>query len=303
MARENYDVNGKTVFVTGAARGIGLETAQRMHKRGANVALVGLEPELLERNAAAFGSRAAWFEADVTDLAALEAATEGTIERFGGIDVTVANAGLAFVGSTLKMPVEQFERTIDVNLMGAYKTLHATAPSVIERKGYLLTISSASALMHAMLMAAYSASKAGIEAACDALRVELAPTGARVGVAYFGFIDTDLVRQSFAHRASEQLREGTPRFLNRPIPLSAAGKAIERGITRRSSYVTAPAFVGWLKPWRGIAQPLAEKYQMRDTAKIAEAVRLAELPAAGPKPSLELGIADAGESQPAQIQS
>jgi NAD(P)-dependent dehydrogenase (short-subunit alcohol dehydrogenase family) len=291
MARSNYDVNGKTVFVTGAARGIGLDTAQRMHRRGANVVLVGLEPELLERNAAALGSRAAWFEADVTDLSALEAAVQGTLERFGGIDVTVANAGLAFVGSTLQMPVEQFERTINVNLLGAYKTLHATGPHVVERKGYLLTIASASALMHTMLMAAYSASKAGIEAACDALRVELAPTGTRVGVAYFGFIDTDLVRKSFAHRATENMRAGTPGFLNKPVPLAVAGKAIERGITTRASHVAAPAFVRWLKPWRGIAQPLADAALMRDKPKIAESVRLADRPGAGPEPSLELGIA------------
>src|SRR5208283_435895 len=88
-----FDVNGRTVFITGAARGIGAATADRLHAKGANVALVGLEPERLEENAARLGDRAAYFEADVADLDALERAVAGTVERFGGIDVAVANAG------------------------------------------------------------------------------------------------------------------------------------------------------------------------------------------------------------------
>jgi NADP-dependent 3-hydroxy acid dehydrogenase YdfG len=75
--QEHYDVNGRTVFITGAARGIGAATAERLYGKGANVALVGLEPELLEQNAARLGDRAAVFPADVTDLAALEDAVAG----------------------------------------------------------------------------------------------------------------------------------------------------------------------------------------------------------------------------------
>src|SRR5437764_8384022 len=94
-----FDVNGRTVFITGAARGIGKASAERLHAKGANVALVGLEPERLEENAARLGDRAAWFEADVTDLDALERAVARTVERFGGIDGAIANAGRAYVGA------------------------------------------------------------------------------------------------------------------------------------------------------------------------------------------------------------
>src|ERR1700746_2588271 len=98
-ANAPYDVNGRTAFITGAARGIGKASAERLHAKGANVALVGLEPERLEENAARLGERAAWFEADVTDFDALERAVAGTVERFGGIDIAIANAGLAVMGS------------------------------------------------------------------------------------------------------------------------------------------------------------------------------------------------------------
>ena len=87
----DWTTRGKTVLITGAARGLGAETARRVAARGANVALVGLEPEELERVAAQCGANAAWFECDVTDTEALEAAVNGTVERFGGIDVVMAN--------------------------------------------------------------------------------------------------------------------------------------------------------------------------------------------------------------------
>src|SRR5512135_3581410 len=102
-----YDVNGRTVFITGAARGIGAETARRLHSKGANVALVGLEPERLEALAAELGDRAFAIEADVTDFEALERAVEATVERFGGIDVGIANAGIAYTGPLATAPMEQ----------------------------------------------------------------------------------------------------------------------------------------------------------------------------------------------------
>src|SRR5687767_10677254 len=111
-----FDVRGRTVLVTGAARGIGAETAKRLHGKGANVALVGLEPDELEARAAELGERAAWFECDVTDLEALEDAVARTVERFGSLDVVVANAGVAPNGSVASVDPAAFDRTIEVNL-------------------------------------------------------------------------------------------------------------------------------------------------------------------------------------------
>ena len=131
--RPVYDVEGRTVFITGAARGIGAATARRLYAKGANVALVGLEPERLEQNAAELGERAAFFEVDVTDLAALQWAVSATVERFGGIDVAVANAGISYTGALATAPVEQVERTLAVNLLGVWRTDRAVIAEVAKR--------------------------------------------------------------------------------------------------------------------------------------------------------------------------
>lgn len=277
MARAPYDVNGRTVFITGAARGIGAESARRLHAKGANVALVGLEPERLEALAAELGDRSAVFEADTTDTEALERAVAGTVERFGGIDVAIANAGIQRSGAVMTADPEAIERTIEVNLLGVWRTDRAVLPHIVERKGYLLNISSLSAISHAPLMAAYTASKAGVEAFSDALRMEVAPTGARVGCAYFGFIDTDIVRGSFAQPSTQAMISMLPGPMTKPAPLSQAIDAIEQGIERRSSRVWAPRFVGPAMVFRGVLQPLSEWRIIRFGAKqLAEAVRLAD---------------------------
>src|SRR6185312_9736196 len=139
------NLQGKTAFVTGAARGIGAATVERLYARGANVALVGLEPERMRENAARLGERAIVLEADVTDLAALEGCVAQTVERFGGIDVAVANAGISFTGTLSTAPVEQVERTLAVNLLGVWRTDRAVVGELRRSRGYLLNISSLSA--------------------------------------------------------------------------------------------------------------------------------------------------------------
>jgi len=275
-SQARYDIDGRTVFITGAARGIGAATAERLHAKGANVALVGLEPERLEQNAAKLGDRAAWFETDVTDLDALERTVAATVERFGGIDVAIANAGIAYTGALATAPVSQVERTLAVNLLGVWRTDRAVIAEVAKRRGYLLNISSLSAISHAPMMGPYTAAKAGVEALSDALRMEMAPSGTQVGCAYFGFIDTDLVRASFAEPAAQALTAEMPRFMRNPAPLSKAIDAIELGIERRSARLWAPRWVGAMITLRGLLQPLTEKRLLRDPAALAEGMRIAE---------------------------
>jgi NAD(P)-dependent dehydrogenase (short-subunit alcohol dehydrogenase family) len=270
-----YDVEGRTVFITGAARGIGKATAERLHAKGANVALVGLERERLEENAAALGERAISIEVDVTDLGALEGAVATTVERFGGIDVAVANAGISYIGPLASAPVEQVERTLAVNLLGVWRTDRAVIAEITRRRGYLLNICSLSAIAPAPMMGPYAASKAGVEALSDVLRVESAPSGVAVGCAYFGFLDTDLVRAAFAQPSGQAMSSELPGFIRKPAPLSKAIDAIERGIERRSARVWAPRWVGPVLRLRGILQPLTERQALKDTARLSEAMRLA----------------------------
>ena len=111
-------------------------------------------------------------------------------------------------------------------------------------------------------MGPYTASKAGVEALTDALRVELSTTGARAGCAYFGFIDTDLVRASFAQSSTQTLQSNMPGFIRKPVPVGKAVDAIERAVDKRLARTWAPRFVGGFLALRGILQPLAEKRLM-----------------------------------------
>jgi NAD(P)-dependent dehydrogenase (short-subunit alcohol dehydrogenase family) len=280
MARERYDLRGKVILITGGARGIGLAAAKRLAARGANISLVGLEPELLRHEAAALGADSAWFHADVTDREALRAAVDGTVSQFGGIDVAIANAGISPIGTVRTLPDEAFDRTIAVNIGGVWNTLRATLPQVIARQGYLLTISSLSAPGPSPIMGPYSATKAAVENLTRAMQQEIAHTGARAGVAYFGFLDTDLVRAGLSHDAMRLVVDSQPGPLGKPAPVSLAARAIERGIERRAQTVVAPWWVRPVLLGRGLLEftfPSAAA-----NPAITEAVRLAEADPWGP---------------------
>jgi NAD(P)-dependent dehydrogenase (short-subunit alcohol dehydrogenase family) len=268
----DWTTRGKTVLITGAARGLGAETARRVAARGGNVALVGLEPEELQRVAAQCGANAACFECDVTDTEALERAVQGTVERFGGIDVVMANAGIAPGGMVRSTDPVAFERTIEINLLGVWRSVRATLPHVIERQGYVLVIASLAAAVHGPGMAAYSASKAGAEAFADSLRVEVKHLGVDVGVGYFAFIDTDMVRGGDAHPSLGHFRKDAGWPFNKTYPLTRAGKAIADGIEKRSRWVVVPPTWGRaLLVLRTAIAPLIDRASA-DTAAEADAL-------------------------------
>jgi len=269
----SWTLDGKTVFITGAARGIGAEAAKQLRAKGARVALAGLEPELLEERAAELGGDTAWFEADVSDGDAVAAAVERAVERFGGLDVVIANAGVAGGGPVASMDPDAFETVIDVNLLGVYRTVRAALPHVTARGGYVLPIASLAAALHGPMMSAYAASKAGVEAFADSLRVEVRHTGTAVGCAYFSFIDTDMVRRGF-ERASAQRAKERLRGPLKPPPVSVAGAAVVRGVEKRARFVYAPRWVLPALYLRTLLQPLSER-GARD-AELVETMRLAE---------------------------
>src|SRR3954462_8550951 len=255
----DWTTRGKTVLITGAARGIGAETARRAAAAGANVALVGLEPEELARGAAPCGENAAPLECDVTDWHALERAVEGTVERFGGIDIVMANAGISPAGMVRSIDPAAFEKTIEINLLGTWRTVRSCLPQIVARQGYVLVTASLAAAVHAPGMAAYAASKAGVEAFANSLRSEVKRLGVDVGVAYFGFIDTDLVRGADSHPALMALRDDSLGPFSRTYPVSAVGRAVVQGMERRSRRVIVPGWVRAMLLLRSALQPLAER--------------------------------------------
>ena len=204
------DLSGRRVLITGAARGIGAATARRLHERGARVVLAGIEPEALARTAAQCGDALA-VVCDVRDREQVDAAVEAAVEHLRGLDVVVANAGVAAQLSLIGGDPEVFERTIEVNLLGVYYTLRA-AGAHIAHEGATRCDRVACGRGASPLLGAYSASKAGVEALADTLRIEPAPSGARVGVGYFAELDTDMVRHGFG----QPRRGGSPRFAGRP---------------------------------------------------------------------------------------
>jgi len=287
------------VLITGAARGIGAEAARHVADRGARVACVGLEPEELEKVARACGPDALWFEADVTDLDALERAVAGTVDRTGGIDVVIANAGIGAGGPLRTMPPEVFQRVIDVNLLGVYRTIHACLPHVLDRRGYILPVASLAALTPSFPgFAPYAASKAGVEAIGTSLRAEVKHLGVDVGVAYFSWIATDLVHGGDELPAFRLLRERMKGPAGKTHPVSIAGRAIVRGIERRSRVVAAPRWVVPARWLRGFIGPLVEK-QVQANAPEVMALFEAEYEREGAQASRPVGAGGAADARAA----
>jgi NAD(P)-dependent dehydrogenase (short-subunit alcohol dehydrogenase family) len=260
---------GRRVLITGGARGIGAALARRLHDRGARVAVVGLEPEHLAAVAAACGD-APGAACDVADGAQVDTAVADVVARLGGLDVVVANAGIAAQFPLVAGDPAVLERTLAVNVMGVHHTLRAAAPHVSHPNGYALAVSSLAAAVHLPLLGAYSASKAAVEALGNTLRVELAPTGARVGVAYFAELDTDMTHRGFGTEAARVMTGGGS--LTRTTALGVGIDAVERGIARRSRRVVAPWWVAAALPARMLVQPAIDRFAC---PRVADALRVA----------------------------
>ncbi|BCJ29259.1 SDR family oxidoreductase [Actinocatenispora sera] len=229
------------VLVTGPARGIGERIARLAAARGARLALVGLETDRLAALAAELGSEHCWFGCDVTNQAELEAAAAGAIGRYGRIDVVVANAGIANNGTVAVNPADALARTVEVNLIGVMRTVSATLPALLDSRGYALLVSSAAAFTVLPGMAAYCASKAGVEQFGNALRLEVAHRGVAVGTAHPIWVDTDLVRdQRQDLRTFRAVVRKLPYPLNTTITVERCARSIVDGIERRARKVYAP---------------------------------------------------------------
>jgi NAD(P)-dependent dehydrogenase (short-subunit alcohol dehydrogenase family) len=238
-----YSLQGKTLFITGGASGIGAEVARQASARGANVALVDVDGEAAGSMAETLPNAIA-ITADVRDYDSLESAVTQTVEAFGGIDIAFANAGIEIAHSARGVPLIEMERIADINFTGVFRTVRATLPHVIERRGYVLITASLAAILHGPPLSHYSATKAGVEAFGNAVRMEFRHKGVDVGVAYFGFIDTPMVARGKSDPILAKFEEESGRnFVGKTYPLSGAGAAVIKGMENRARRVMYPRFI------------------------------------------------------------
>jgi NAD(P)-dependent dehydrogenase (short-subunit alcohol dehydrogenase family) len=278
----HYDVNGKVALITGGGRGIGLGLASALARRGAKLALVDVDEDAIAQAASQLGAdRAIGLPADVTDADSIGGAVRATVERLGGLDIVVANAGIAPTPAPVRvMPPEEFERVIEVNLLGVYRTVYAGLEQIVARRGQAVLVSSVYAFMNGMLASPYATAKAGVEQLGRALALELAPHGASATVAYFGFVDTRMVREAIDERPSGR-QERLPAFLRKRITPEQAGEALARGIERRRQRVIAPRYWTVVSTARGLLNPAMDFASVR-LDRVHEVVREAEAEARSP---------------------
>src|SRR5438874_1453380 len=138
----------------------------------------------------------------------------------------VANAGIAARVATFRaMSPETFERVLDVNLMGVYRTVEAALPEIVRRRGHVVVVSSVYAFTNGIGAVPYAMSKAAVEQLGRALRVELVQHGASASVAYFGFIDTEMVHQAIDRDPlADSMLDAFPRILRKRLQPSVAGE-------------------------------------------------------------------------------
>jgi NAD(P)-dependent dehydrogenase (short-subunit alcohol dehydrogenase family) len=261
-----FELKGKVAIVTGAARGIGLATATELSRRGATVVIVDLHADAAQAAAESLAGTARGVAADVTDAGAMRSVVADAVDRFGGVDVVVANAGIASRAATVRaMSGETFDRVLDVNLNGVHRTVIAALPEIVRRKGHVVVVSSVYAFVNGVGSAPYAMSKAGVEAFGRALRVELSLHGAGASVAYFGFIDTEMVHQALdADPISQKSESALPAVLRKRLQPSEAGRAIVDGIEKRAPRIIRPRRWAAFSVLRGIVNPLLDTRMTKD---------------------------------------
>ncbi len=257
--------NDKVALITGAARGIGAGVARGFVAKGGTVALVGLEPDLLAELSAELGDSAAWWEADVRDGQAVQSAVDAAAKHFGRIDFVLANAGIASYGTVRQIDDSAFERVVDININGVFRTLKYATPYLEQSKGYALVVASQASFAALAGLASYNASKAGAEMLAIAYKQEVAHLGIGVGICHPSWVDTDIVRVAEADLPSfKALRKKLPWPANATTSIDVCIDLILRGFAKRKGrvYVKKTVLVSnWIKPLQN--SPLVWPYIRR----------------------------------------
>ncbi|WP_084479053.1 short-chain dehydrogenase/reductase [Nocardia jejuensis] len=241
-----FAVEGKVVLITGAAQGIGAALARAMHARGAVVVLSDVDEDAVRATASEFGPRTLAVRADVADREEMAQRIAEVVERFGRLDVVIANAGVTPVPATLRsMNPKEFDRVMGINLTGVFNTVHPALDHIVRSKGHVVVVSSCAAFAPGAGGSPYMMSKAAVEQLGRALRVELAAHGASAGVAYFGIVETAMTHEMLdTDDLGRRLDAMLPWPLGVRITAEQAAHSVVDGIARRAPRTIAPA--GWI---------------------------------------------------------
>lgn len=192
------DLKNKNALITGAGKGIGKAIALALAKEGVNVILIARTQDEIDNVAAkarALRVKAIAITADVTDINSVNKAAEKALAEFGTIDILINNAGIAAFGKFLELEPTDWERIIQVNLMGTYYMTRAVLPTMIEqRSGDIINISSTAGLAGNALTSAYSASKFAVLGLTDSLMQEMRKHNVRVTALTPSTVATDMAK-------------------------------------------------------------------------------------------------------------
>ncbi len=260
----------RVAFITGGASGIGLAVAALLQQRGWRLVLTDLQPAALDAAAAGLaGGDVLAVAGDVTRPEDCQRAVQAAVQRFGGIDLCWANAGVGTLAPLRHADAADWMQVLQVNVFGVLHTVQAALPQLIARRGQIAVSASVASLGHAPGMSAYAASKAAAEAMCNSWRIELAHHGVDVTCIHPLWVTTPMVERGRDSRAFARLRQAMAGRLSRETPLAEAAPLIAEGLLQRRRRIFVPGWVRWVFAMRSAlhTRPL-EREQLAAAAEL-----------------------------------
>ena len=245
------EFQGKVALITGGASGIGKTLSEHLAKQGARVILADIQDLQVKEVAEAIregGEKATGVRLDVTDADAVQAVVRSVVEEYGHLDLMINNAGIGVVGETKDCSLEDWRRTIDINLNGVVYGVHAAYPVMIEQgNGHIVNVASLAGLIPAPKAAAYSATKHAVVGLSLSLRAEASRYGVNVNVVCPAFVKTPLLTESKVIKIPRKKVDAMMSAMGKPMSPDQCVKSILKGIQRNDAIITMPlvANVAW----------------------------------------------------------